>query len=184
MMSAVYVGAAGNVQTDAATGSRSSSRGGGGAGKKRPGPPSKAKAITKAETRKAAAAAASTVASTPCSSYAAAPGTGAGGADHFAAVEADAARIAAKNVERNARIKALQRDGLLADIEPILCEVLAERRHSLGAQHPDTLKSISTLGRLLQVQGKLAEAKPLFEEALAGRRSALGPRHPYTLNSV
>jgi uncharacterized protein HemY len=85
---------------------------------------------------------------------------------------------------RNARIKALQREGRLADIEPILQEVLAERQDTLGDDHPDTLKSISTLGRLLQVQGKLGEARPLFERALAGRRRALGDAHPYTLNSV
>jgi len=149
----------------------------GSAGKKRPGPPTKPKAISKTDAQKAAVdAAASSAASTPAND--------AKSAEHLAAVEAEAARIAAKNVERNARIKALQREGKLAEIEPILNEVLHERRQSLGGSHPDTLKSISTLGRLLQVQGKLSEAQPLFEEALAGRRVALGSRHPYTLNSV
>jgi len=147
------------------------------ASKKRPGPPTKPKAISKTDAQKAAVdAAASSAVSTPAND--------AKSAEELAAVEAEAARIAAKNVERNVRIKALQREGKLAEIEPILNEVLRERRQSLGGSHPDTLKSISTLGRLLQVQGKLAEAQPLFEEALAGRRVALGPRHPYTLNSV
>ena len=54
----------------------------------------------------------------------------------------------------------------------------------LGADHADTLVSVSNLAMLLQAQGKFDEAEPLFRRALAGREQQLGAHHPDTLTSV
>ncbi len=61
---------------------------------------------------------------------------------------------------------------------------LAWRRQHLGADHPDTLHSMHSLGRLYQDRGRYAEAEALDREALAGRRARLGPDHPDTLLSL
>ena len=42
----------------------------------------------------------------------------------------------------------------------------------LGAQHPDTLLSVSNLAALLQAQGKLAEAEPLVRRCAGSREMA------------
>jgi len=70
-----------------------------------------------------------------------------------------------------------------ADAKPLLQRVLKARDRVLGANHPDTLMSVSNLGVLYQAQERYAEAKRLFEQALAGRETALGPDHPHTLSS-
>jgi tetratricopeptide (TPR) repeat protein len=58
------------------------------------------------------------------------------------------------------------------------------RERSLGAEHPDTLKSVGILGLLLQAQGKYDEAEPLARQALEGYTKALGIEHLDTLTSV
>ena len=63
-------------------------------------------------------------------------------------------------------------------------EALEGRRSVLGAEHRDTLTSISSLGNILQAQGKLAEAELYYREALEGRRSVLGDKHQDTLRSI
>jgi tetratricopeptide (TPR) repeat protein len=50
----------------------------------------------------------------------------------------------------------------------------------LGAEHPDTARSLNNLARLLRDQGDLAGARPLFERALAINEKVLGPEHPET----
>ncbi|UCG16335.1 MAG: tetratricopeptide repeat protein, partial [Phycisphaerales bacterium] len=62
--------------------------------------------------------------------------------------------------------------------------VLALRRRELGTDHPDTLRSISDVGQLLQEMGKLTEAEPYCREALEGRRRVLGDDDPDTLWSI
>ena len=59
---------------------------------------------------------------------------------------------------------------------------LAER--VLGPEHPDTLKSVNSLGNLYKAQGRYGEAEPLFKRALAASERVLGPEHPNTLASV
>ena len=61
---------------------------------------------------------------------------------------------------------------------------LEGREQRLGADHPDTLASVSNLAGLLQAQGKLAEAELLFRRALEGYEQQLGAQHPDTLTSV
>ena len=61
---------------------------------------------------------------------------------------------------------------------------LEGREKALGAEHPDTLTSVSNLGLLLDDKGQYEEAEELSRRALEGREKALGSEHPGTLNSV
>ncbi len=70
------------------------------------------------------------------------------------------------------------------DAEPHLVESLAIRRRVLGDEHPNTLNSISHMGRVLHSQGKYEEAMPYHLEALEGLRRVLGDEHPDTLDSI
>ena len=70
----------------------------------------------------------------------------------------------------------------MSDEAELRAEVVS-RRETLGNKHPDTLRSISDMARLLQDNGKLAEAKPLCHEVLAGYRETLGDKHHHTLRS-
>jgi tetratricopeptide (TPR) repeat protein len=54
----------------------------------------------------------------------------------------------------------------------------------LRAQNPETLKTISRLGRTALLQGKNPEAEALFRQSLEGQRRVLGPEHPDTLYSM
>jgi hypothetical protein len=63
-------------------------------------------------------------------------------------------------------------------------EVLAIRRRVLGAEHPDTLTSMSNLAHTLWTQGDYAGVRAIHEEVLAIRRRVLGAEHPDTLTSM
>ena len=100
---------------------------------------------------------------------------------------------------------------LLAAKEMLLREALKAQREMLGARHPDTLKSICKLSKLLQdkgdlrrreicrlatseharhheqlrrLKGDLDAAEPLLREVLEAQREMLGARHPDTLASI
>jgi tetratricopeptide (TPR) repeat protein len=63
--------------------------------------------------------------------------------------------------------------------------VIALRRRVLGAEHRETLTTMSDLAsRVLRQQGRLAEARKLQNETLAIRRRVLGNQHPDTLSSM
>jgi len=57
-------------------------------------------------------------------------------------------------------------------------------RHSLGPENPETLRTVSVLGRLAFRQGQYAESEKLFQQNLAVERRVLGPKHPDTLYSM
>jgi tetratricopeptide (TPR) repeat protein len=61
---------------------------------------------------------------------------------------------------------------------------LAIREMRLGADHPDTARSISSLAAILHDRGDLDHARTLHERALAIRVSQLGPNHPATARSI
>jgi len=67
---------------------------------------------------------------------------------------------------------------------PLMQQALATRRRVLGDDHPETLRSLNSLGFLLEESGKHAEAEPYLRECLERRRRVLGPEHPDTLVSV
>ncbi len=58
------------------------------------------------------------------------------------------------------------------------------RSARLGADHPDTLHSMSNLAVGYMVVEKLDKAVPLFEKTLRLRKARLGPDHPNTLSSM
>jgi|GEM_PF-195347 len=87
--------------------------------------------------------------------------------------------------------------GLLADLAqllteqaryseaaPLLEEVLAIRRASLGSDHPDTLCAMIPLGLLYRMQGRISEAEPLLSESFESRLRILGEDHHLTLNGA
>jgi len=71
--------------------------------------------------------------------------------------------------------------GLYARAEPLFSQALNIRRRVLGDKHPDTLVSMSSLGRTLSVEGRYPEAERLLRNALALQQGVLGPEHPDTL---
>ena len=56
---------------------------------------------------------------------------------------------------------------------------LAQR--TLGADHPDTLKTLYNLASMYEAQGRYGEAEPLLKQALAGFERVLGKDNPTTL---
>ena len=62
-------------------------------------------------------------------------------------------------------------------------QLLADQERVLGADHPDTLVSRSSLALAYQAAGRIAEAITLHEQTLAARERVLGADHPRTLNS-
>jgi tetratricopeptide (TPR) repeat protein len=54
----------------------------------------------------------------------------------------------------------------------------------LGEEHPDTLQSMTNLGRAIRDQGRDAEAEKLYREVLETQRCMLGEEHPDTLQSM
>lgn len=60
-------------------------------------------------------------------------------------------------------------------------ELLVDRTHVLGADHPDTLGTQHNLASWLGTAGRLSEAIGLFEHVLVRRQQTLGPDDPETL---
>ena len=135
--------------------------------------------------------------------------------------EFDAAANAVQQLQQMAERLALEgvslpmllqdKGDLLAATELLLREALEAQRETLGARHPDTLKSICNLSKLLQdkgdlrrreisllatseharhheqlrrLKGDLDAAEPLLREVLETQRQTLGARHPDTLASM
>ena len=61
---------------------------------------------------------------------------------------------------------------------------LEAREATLGAEHPDTLSSVNSLGSVLSSQGKYEEAEAMHRRAIEAKEKVLGPEHPNTLASV
>jgi len=84
----------------------------------------------------------------------------------------------------NGQAVQLYRQGKYHEATAIAEKALEVAQRTLGAAHPDTLKSVHNLAALYRVQGRYAEAEPLYRRALAGREVALGAAHPDTLTTV
>ncbi|KAJ4354755.1 hypothetical protein N0V95_003528 [Ascochyta clinopodiicola] len=61
---------------------------------------------------------------------------------------------------------------------------LRVRESVLGAEHPDTLDSLNSLGMVLRRQGKYSEAERVHQRALEARQRVLGEDHFDTLTSM
>ena len=62
----------------------------------------------------------------------------------------------------------------LDEAEPLIREVLAERRRVLPSRHPELATSLITLGVIHQKRHQPDQAEPLFREALGIRREVFG----------
>ena len=58
------------------------------------------------------------------------------------------------------------------------------RKKLLGAEHPDTIRSMGGLASTYQMQGKLNEAEQLEIQVLDMRKKLLGTGHPDTIRSM
>jgi eukaryotic-like serine/threonine-protein kinase len=74
--------------------------------------------------------------------------------------------------------------GLYPQVQSLLTRAVDIRRRVLGPQNPDTLTSMSSLGRNLMKEGRYAEAEKLDGETLDIQRRVLGSEHPDTLMSM
>ncbi|MDC0271000.1 tetratricopeptide repeat protein, partial [Akkermansiaceae bacterium] len=68
--------------------------------------------------------------------------------------------------------------------ETLYRRVLEGEEKELGPDHPDTLKSVYSLGVLFRDKGDYEGAEKLYRRALGAQEKELGPDHPDTLGSV
>jgi len=74
--------------------------------------------------------------------------------------------------------------GLHSAAESFGLKALEARRRLLGAEHPDTLRSMSNVGRTYESQGRYTDAEKILKEAREIQRRVVGPEHPDTLEST
>ena len=74
--------------------------------------------------------------------------------------------------------------GLYSKSESLLRRAIAIRRQALGADHPDTLKSMYDLAYVLNEDSKYSEAGKLARETVDVRRRVLGAQNHDTLASL
>ena len=74
--------------------------------------------------------------------------------------------------------------GLYPQAHSLLAQAVDIRRRVLGPEHPDTLRTMASLGVNSFDQGRYAEAEKTLRETLDVRRRVLGPDHPDTLQSM
>jgi len=108
------------------------------------------------------------------------------------ALDRAAVRITRK-FDRQPEVEAAIRDtmgqtyldlGLYPEAQTQWERALELQRRVLGAQNPETLKTINLLGRTAFLQAKYPEAEGLNGQALKIQRRVLGPEHPQTLSSM
>jgi hypothetical protein len=68
--------------------------------------------------------------------------------------------------------------------EPLKVQVMETFKTKLGADHPDTLTSMSNLAFTWEAQARCAEALALMEKCFQSRQQVLGEQHPYTQSSL
>jgi tetratricopeptide (TPR) repeat protein len=74
--------------------------------------------------------------------------------------------------------------GLYPEARTQFERALELHRRVMGVRNPETLKTISRLGRTAELQGKYPEAEALLRQSLEGQRQVLGSDHPDTLYSM
>jgi tetratricopeptide (TPR) repeat protein len=78
----------------------------------------------------------------------------------------------------------LRQLGLLEEAEVVLAKARRTQEELLGASHPETISSLSSLGLLYQSRGRYDEAETLFKQALEAARREFGTGHPDTLTGT
>src|SRR5262249_32587335 len=86
--------------------------------------------------------------------------------------------------ELNKKIVELYNAGRYADASPIARQGVASRERTLGPDHLDVIRAVSSLATLYLLSGRYAEAEPLYQRSLAIREKALGPDHPAVAESL
>jgi tetratricopeptide (TPR) repeat protein len=76
------------------------------------------------------------------------------------------------------------REGKYAQAEALHSQTLEIKRRVLGAEHSDTLGSMTNLAHVYDQQGKYAQAEALRSRTLEIQRRVLGPTHPSTLATL
>jgi eukaryotic-like serine/threonine-protein kinase len=74
--------------------------------------------------------------------------------------------------------------GLYPEARTQLERALELQRRVLGADNPNTLKTISRLGRIAYLEGRHPQAESLLSQAFELQRRVLGAEHPDTLYSM
>ena len=75
-------------------------------------------------------------------------------------------------------------DGRFNEAEAYFREVMEFRINVLGAEHPDTLKSVAKLALVYHAQSRFQEAKALGLRAMEAQKRILGEEDPETLSSM
>jgi eukaryotic-like serine/threonine-protein kinase len=108
------------------------------------------------------------------------------------ALDRAAARIMGK-FDRQPEVEAAIRDtmgqtyqdlGLYPEARKQLERALDLRRRAQGGESPETLKTMSRVGRVVYFQGNYPEAEALLSQTLQIQHRVLGPEHPDTLTSM
>jgi hypothetical protein len=73
--------------------------------------------------------------------------------------------------------------GRWEEAEPLQVQAMETWKRVLGAEHPDTLKSINNLAMTWKLHGRYLEALQLMEECVQLQTRILGENHPRTLSS-
>ncbi|KAM0251725.1 hypothetical protein ACHAQJ_008046 [Trichoderma viride] len=75
-------------------------------------------------------------------------------------------------------------DGRYQEAETVFKQVVETRKRKLGANHPDTLKSIHNLAGTYMKQDRLEDAENLNVQVMKMMKTELGADHPDTLKSI
>ena len=78
----------------------------------------------------------------------------------------------------------MQENGDSSNAERLLLEVMDMRKKMLGAEHPDTLKSMGNLASTYSNQGRWNKAEQLQVQVMDMMKKLLGGEHPDTLKSM
>jgi non-specific serine/threonine protein kinase/serine/threonine-protein kinase len=74
--------------------------------------------------------------------------------------------------------------GLYGPAASLSAKALDLRRRALGAEHPDTLRSLVDVAHVSCDQGRFQDAEKFYLKVLEIERRALGPEHPDTLRTT
>lgn len=72
----------------------------------------------------------------------------------------------------------------MKEAEELCVQVLGARTKLLGAEPPDTLRSMDNLAQPLSAQERLTEAEAIQEQVLKTEKKVLGAEHPDSLGSM
>jgi tetratricopeptide (TPR) repeat protein len=74
--------------------------------------------------------------------------------------------------------------GLYTEAQREIQRAIDLRRRALGEEHPDTLRSLSSLANAIRDQGKYQEAEALYARVLRVQQRVLGENHPDTFATM